>query len=116
MTERKTYRLGDTVTVELDLEDESGVAEVVALFRNKENEHADITFRGDGEGQSKVTIRLEREVTEDTVPGEYYLQWAQYYDVHGHTDLKSDFGDFGFRVDNAPGDYQAPELKGWRLS
>src|SRR5215208_4916442 len=52
-----TYSLGETIRLELDLFDRSGVLTVNAAFYETESGHG-FSMRGDGEGRSKVTVVL----------------------------------------------------------
>jgi hypothetical protein len=109
----KTYSPGNPIRVELDLHDDSGVARVVALFLNTAHNYARIVLEGDGGGQKTRSWCLSRK-SPKTVPGEYYCNWIDVYDIHGNHDLKSNPQNLRFRIENTPGDYEAPELKGWR--
>ena len=55
--EMQTYTLGETVRVELELRDESGVLTVSATFYETESGHG-FSMRGEGEGRTEVTMVL----------------------------------------------------------
>lgn len=108
------YTLGNTIRIELEVSDESGVGEVRARFSLVDNLTQSIFFSTTGSGETKDdTIILEKEVTEDIAPGEYECQWIALEDMRGNQNLISSPG-IRFRVDNVPGDHDPPELKGWR--
>ncbi len=109
----QTYSLGDTIRVELDLRDESGVLTVSATFYETKSGHG-FSMRGEGEGRAEVTVVLTEEVTDKTRPGEYRCKDVTVYDIHhNHSTFTPDIR---FRVENVAGDHEGPELMGWRVS
>ena len=58
----ETFSLGDTIRVELDLRDESGVSTVSAAFYEL-NEGKGFMMRGESEGERELTMVLSQEVT-----------------------------------------------------
>ncbi len=109
----QTYSLGETVRVELDLRDESGVLTVNAAFYETISGHG-FSMRGDGGGRPEVTVVLTEEVTDKTLPGEYRCKDVTVYDTHyNYTTFTPDIR---FRVENVPGDHEGPELVGWRVT
>ena len=109
----QTYSRGETVTVELDLQDESGVLTVSATFYEIDSGHG-FTMRGDGEGQTEVTVVLTERVTDKTLPGEYRCKDITVYDTqYNYTTF---IPDIRFRVENPLGDHEGPKLVGWRVS
>src|ERR687897_345001 len=109
----ETFSLGDTIRVELDLRDESGVSTVSAAFYEL-NEGKGFMMRGESEGERELTMVLSQEVTNDMPPGEYRCEGVTVYDVH--LNRKTFHPDIRFRVVNIPGDHEGPELFGWRVS
>jgi hypothetical protein len=77
----QTYLLGETIRLELDLRDRSGVLTVNAAFYETESGHG-FSMRGDGEGRSEVTVVLTKKVTDETLPGEYRCKDVTVYDTH----------------------------------
>ena len=109
-TERmQTYTLGETVRVELDLRDESGVLTVSATFYETESGRG-FSMRGEGEGRTEVTVVLTQEVTDKTLPGEYRCKNVTVYDTHYNH--KTFAPNIRFRIENFPGDHEGPELVG----
>ncbi len=109
----QAYSLGDTIRVELDLQDESGVLTVSATFYETESGHG-FSIHGEGEGRTEVTVVLAEEVTDKTLPGEYRCKDVTVYDTHYN---RSTFTpDIRFRVENVPGDHEGPKLVGWRVT
>jgi hypothetical protein len=109
----ETFFLGDTIRVELDLRDESGVSTVSATFYEL-NSGVGFMMRGESEGEREVTVVLLQEVTNEIRPGEYRCQDVTVYDTH--LNRKSFSPDIRLRVENIPGDHEGPELLGWRVS
>ena len=109
----ETFSLGDTIRVELDLRDESGVSTVSAAFYEL-NSGVGFMMRGESEGENEVTVALLQEVTNEILPGEYRCEGVTVYDVH--LNRKTVHPDIRFRVENIPGDHEGPELLGWRVS
>jgi hypothetical protein len=109
----ETFSLGDTIRVELDLRDESGVSTVSTAFYEL-NSGVGFMMRGESEGENEVTVALLQEVTNEILPGEYRCEGVTVYDVH--LNRKTVHPDIRFRVENIPGDHEGPELLGWRVS
>jgi hypothetical protein len=109
----ETFSLGDTIRVELDLRDESGVSTVSAAFYEL-NSGVGFMMRGESEGENEVTVALLQEVTNEILPGEYRCEGVTVYDVH--LNRKTVHPDIRFRVESIPGDHEGPELLGWRVS
>jgi hypothetical protein len=108
-----TYSLGETIRLELDLLDRSGVLTVNAAFYETESGHG-FSMRGDGGDRSEVTVVLTQKVTDKTLPGEYRCKDVTVYDTHhNHT---THAPDIRFRVDNPLGDHEGPKPVGWRVS
>jgi hypothetical protein len=109
----ETFSLGDTIRVELDLRDESGVSTVSAAFYELDGGKGFI-MRGESEGEKELTVVLSQEVTNEMPPGEYRCEGVTVYDVH--LNRKTFHPDIRFRVVNISGDHEGPELFGWRVS
>jgi hypothetical protein len=109
----ETFSLGDTIRLELDLRDESGVSTVSAAFYEL-NSGKGFMMRGESDGESEVTVALAQKVTNEILPGEYRCEGVTVYDVH--LNRKTFHPDIRFRVVNIPGDHEGPELFGWRVS
>ena len=58
----ETFSLGDTIRLELDLRDESGVSTVSATFYELTSGEG-FMMRGESEGEPEVTLALTQEVT-----------------------------------------------------
>jgi hypothetical protein len=108
-----TYSLGETIRLELDLFDRSGVLTVNAAFYETESGHG-FSMRGDGEGRSTVTVVLTQKVTDKNLPGEYRCKDVTVYDTHYNYTTYAP--DIRFRIENPMGDHEGPKLVGWRVS
>ena len=109
----ETFSLGDTIRVELDLRDESGISTVSATFYEL-NSGMGFMMSGESEGAPQVTVALSLEVTNEILPGEYRCEGVTVCDTHFNR--KTFSPDIRFRIENISGDHEGPELLGWRLS
>jgi hypothetical protein len=109
----ETFSLGDTIRVELDLRDESGVSTVSASFYELKSSWG-FMMRGESEGEREVTVVLTQEVTREILPGEYRCEGVTVYDTR--LNRKTFSPDIRFRVEDIPGNHEGPELMGWRVS
>ena len=109
----ETFTLGDTIRVELDLRDESGVSTVSAAFYELDGGKG-FMMRGESDGEREVTVALAQKVTNEILPGEYRCEGVTVYDIH--LNRKTFHPDIRFRIVNIPGDHEGPELFGWRVS
>jgi hypothetical protein len=109
----ETFSLGDTILVELDLRDESGISTVSATFYELTSGEG-FMMRGESEGEPEVTVALSQVVNNAILPGEYRCEGVTVYDTHSNR--KTFSPDIRFRVENIPGDHEGPELLGWRIS
>ncbi len=108
----QTYSLGDTIRIELDLQDESGVLTVGITFYEVKTGHS-FSMHGEGEGYANATVVLTEKVTDKTLPGEYRCKDVTVYDTHYNH--RAFTPDIRFRVEDFPGDHEGPELAGWRV-
>jgi hypothetical protein len=107
------FSLGDTIRVELDLRDESGVSTVSATFYELTS-GGGFMMRGESQGKKEVTVALSQEVTNEILPGEYRCEAVTVYDTH--LNRKIFYPDIRFRIQDTPGDHEGPELLSWRIS
>lgn len=107
------YTLGDTIYLELDLHDRSGVLTVSATFYETNSGHS-FSMYGEGEGRNKVTVVLTQKVTDNTLPGEYRCKDITVYDTHYNYTTYTPA--IRFRIENPLGDHEGPKLVGWRVS
>lgn len=109
------YRFRDTIRIELDVSDSSGVAEVSARFTTttSDSNRRSIYLRVDAEGATDATVVLEQEVNDTLPPGEYRCEYVQLVDLRGNQSLILR-PDIGFCVEGVPGDHEGPRLKDWR--
>src|SRR5215213_9989679 len=108
-----TYSLGDTIRVELNLRDESGVLTVSATFYETQTGHT-FSIHGEGDVRKQVTVGLTEKVTDKTLPGEYRCKDVTVYDTHYNYTTYAP--DIRFRIENPLGDHEGPKLVGWRVS
>ena len=111
-----TYTLGDTIRVELDVSDESGVAQVIALFRMPPNPTINYVYlKAAADGKDKTKVVMEKEVSADVAPGEYSCDWVQLEDGRGNKALITGLTEMRFRVEGIPGDHEGPTLNDWQV-
>jgi hypothetical protein len=111
--EMETFSLGDTIRVELDLRDESGISTVSATFYELESNRG-FMMRGESEGESEATVVLTQEVTREMLPGEYRCEGVTVYDTH--LNRKNFWYVLYPEAYVWGGDHERPELVGWRVS
>jgi hypothetical protein len=113
----ETYTLNDTLCLEVQLRDRSGIAYVAALFnRCTTGAHPGtgmILLVGDGQGQKEATVQLTTQISNQSLPGEYRCEYLQVQDVLGNHLLH--YPDIRFRIRDVPGDHEGPELLNWRF-
>ena len=103
----RQYRPGDTITIEVNLGDESGIETVQMTFRKDNNTVIDFSYLG------PVTfepITLTHKVTDQSAPGVYKLSAFLATDSRKN---RSDFplkSDWDFEIVNRPIDTEGPEL------
>ena len=113
----QTYTLGDTIRLELKLQDKSGIGYVAALFNRC---HTDVhpasgilLMTGDGEGRTEALVELATEITTESVPGEYQCEYVQVQDTLGNHVFH--YPDVRFKIQGIPGDHEGPQLLDWRF-
>jgi hypothetical protein len=117
-----TFSPNDSIRVELQLHDESGVRDVSAVFFTEDNEHY-VVLRGSGHGQTdaKVTLTLSGMSSSIVAPGVYQCRQLEAWDVKGNQreytlDTYPQLADKCFRYQypesGQPGDEEGPELVG----
>jgi hypothetical protein len=115
VSEQRVYRLGDTIRLELDVEDPSGVALVQAHFAHTERSDACIRMVKNVGKETSAKVVLEHVVTRSTAPGEYRCSWIYRADAVSNGSSRDSLEHLGFRVEHA-GDHEAPEITDARFS
>jgi hypothetical protein len=109
----QSYSAGERVSVGIELQDDSGIYDVTALFVHSDNPNAVITLPGYGGGAQQATVYIQNFVTTNTVPGLYLCKYIQAQDGRGnYSTLHPDIS-FCVNQQTASVDDQGPELKGW---
>ena len=107
------YSAGKRISVGVDLQDDSGIYDVKAMFVNSDNPKAVIMLPGYGGGAQRATVYLQNVVTTNTLPGQYVCEYIQAQDGRGNYSMLHP--DISFYVDqqSASIDDEGPELQGW---
>lgn len=103
----RQYKPGDKITIDVKLEDESGVETVQMTFRKDENALIEMSYRGP---VTYELITLEHDVTDQTAPGVYTL--SAFVATDGRRN-RADFElttDWDFEIVNHPIDTAGPNL------
>lgn len=117
-----TFSPNDSIRVELQLQDESGVRDVSAVFFTEDNEHY-VVLRGSGHGQTDATVTLTLSGTSSSIvaPGVYQCRQLEAWDVKGNqrkytAQTYPQLTDKRFRYEypesGQPDDEEGPELVG----
>lgn len=117
-----TFSPNDSIRVELQLQDESGVRDVSAVFFTEDNEHY-VVLRGSGHGQTDATVTLTLSGTSSSIvaPGVYQCRQLEAWDVKGNQRIYTaqtypQLTDKRFRYEypesGQPDDEEGPELVG----
>lgn len=117
MSEQRIYRPGDTVSLDLDLNDESGIQDVVVHSRLKGaggQDSEQLNLSGHGKGQRSATVTVSAIVPERIRPGEYETNYTQLRDSLGN--YSSPTIDATFTIEAPESDLVGPELTDWRFS
>jgi hypothetical protein len=112
-SDQHRYFAGERISVGLELQDDSGIYDVTALFVNSDNPNAVLTLPGYGGGVRRATVYLQNFVTTNTLPGQYVCKYIQAQDGRGH--YRTFHPDISFFVDRwtTSVDDEGPELQGW---
>jgi hypothetical protein len=107
------YFAGERISVGLELQDDSGIYDVTALFVNSDNPNAVLTLPGYGGGVRRATVYLQNFVTTNTLPGQYVCKYIQAQDGRGNYSTLHPEISFYVDTQTASVDDEGPELQGW---
>lgn len=113
----KRYRIGDTITVEVELRDQSGIGMVQGIF-SKTDGGGGFAVNGDGAGQTSAKVAISWAVTNAVVPGEYILTNILAFDSAGNR-LDTSTQELGLpeiRISIEADDKNPPEIVGVNLA
>src|SRR5215217_7161380 len=65
----------DTISIDMEFQNESGVDRVYARFVNAEDLKSTIGLHGNGGGSTRLRISLQAQMATDPVPGEYLCHY-----------------------------------------
>jgi hypothetical protein len=107
------YSAGERISVGIELQDDSGIYDVTALFVNSDDPNAVITLPGYGGGARRATVYIQNFVTTNTPPGQYECKYIQAQDGRGNYSILHPNISFCVDQQTASVDEQGPELERW---
>jgi hypothetical protein len=112
-SDQQRYSAGERISVGVELQDDSGIYDVKALFVHSDNPNVVLTLPGYGGGARRATVYLQNIATTNTLPGRYVCESIQAQDGRGN--YSTLHPDISFYVDQqtASVDGKGPELQGW---
>src|ERR671921_1586049 len=112
-SDQQRYSAGERISVGVELQDDSGIYDVKALFVHSDNPNVVLTLPGYGGGARRATVYLQNFATTNTLPGRYVCEYIQAQDGRGN--YSTLHPDISFSVDQqtASVDGKGPELQGW---
>ena len=111
--EQQRYSAGERISVRIELQDDSGIYDVTAIFEHSDNPNTVITLPGYGGGARRATVYIQNFVTTNTTPGQYVCKYVQAQDGRGNYSVLHPDISFCVEQQAASVDDQGPELKGW---
>jgi hypothetical protein len=121
MTEVKTgdvptFEMGDTIRIELQVSDGSGVSKVETRFRNESEASVKSLYRSvDLGSETDTRVIIEIQVDEDLPSGDYVCEYVALTDGLGNKSLISAPG-IEFHVEGNTEDRQGPALLNWSFA
>ncbi len=112
-SDQHRYSAGERISLGVELQDDSGIYDVRALFVHSDNPNVVLTLPGYGGGARRATVYVQNFVTTNTLPGRYVCEYVQAQDGRGN--YSTLHPDISFHVDQqtASVDQKGPELQGW---
>jgi len=121
MAETKTneipaFRHGDTVRIELHVQDDSGVSLVEVRFRNESVESVKSIYRSVTlENDADAFVVIDLYVGDELSPGEYVCEYVALTDGKGNKSLYAAPG-IEFRVEGSAEEGRGPTLLDWSIA
>jgi hypothetical protein len=103
---QQTFAAGDTISIGMDFEDDSGVDEVYVLFANTKDHKCTVGLRANGEGSTRLKTSVEAPAASDLAPGEYRCQYIHVRDMHGNYVVSYPDQTINFWVDGTSQPYE----------
>lgn len=108
-----TYRPGDTMQLNLNLSDESGVELVRMKFALQADVTKNFTVEAQAEGQQNVVVHSATQITDKLAPGKWFCQYISLHDTKGNRSLISEPG-IEFFIEGVETDTEGPTLNNWQ--
>lgn len=111
------FERGDTIRLELQVSDSSGVSRVETRFRTESEDSVRSVYRSvELEGEADALAVIELQVGEDLPPGNYVCEYVAITDRKGNQSLIAAPG-IEFRVQGGvEEDSQGPALLNWSIA
>jgi hypothetical protein len=104
--EPRKFSPSDTISIALEIQDDSGVDEVYAHFVNVEDRKHTIGLHGNGGGSTRLGISMEARTATPPAPGEYRCEYIHVRDIHGNFTVSYPDQEICFRVDGTAEAYE----------
>src|SRR3712207_917242 len=96
-SDQQRHSAGERISLGVELQDDSGIYDVRALFVHSDNPNAVLTLPGYGGGARRATVYVQNYVTTNTPPGRYVCEYIQAHDGRGNCSTL--YPDISFYVD-----------------
>jgi hypothetical protein len=98
---------GDTISIDMEFQNESGVEDVYAFFVNAEDLKNTVGLYGNGAGSNRLNISMRAQTAAAPTPGEYLCQYIHVGDIHGNYAVSYPDRKICFWVDGSGKSYEA---------
>lgn len=102
----KTFTPGQTIYIDVELNDPSGIQQVTVMFRMDANTVVEMSAQNVQSGKTTLT----HSVTNESPPGTYRLSAFYATNLKGNRSDYTDISDTEFLIENEPVSTQGPRL------
>src|ERR671916_3350110 len=114
-SDQQRYSAGERISVGVELQEDSGIYDVTALFVHSDNPNAVLTLPGYGGGSRQATVYIQNFVTTNTLPGQYVCKYIRAQDGRGNYNTLHPDLSFYVEHQTSQADNQGPEFNGWHF-
>jgi hypothetical protein len=100
----------DTISIDMEFQNEIGVDGVYASFVNAEDLKNTIGLYGNGGGSTRLRISMQARTATNPAPGEYLCQYIHVSDIYGNYAVSHPDRKICFWVDESGDAYEADGL------